>query len=528
MRIKNYIFFAVFMAISFVANATTYYVRATGDDTNAGTSSETALLTVSKALDKATSDGDIIDISGTVNFYNETPVAKVISKNIIMQGDNKSTAIILGLLSGAENISPIRIGTASGDVVVAAPIVTIQNLTFKDFDSAAETGAGVTGGVINFILGNFTCMNVNFENNTAYYGGAISVRNYIKDNAASSVVLIQDCYFYNNRALKTTTAPYSNGGAVSVYAVASTALNTFDVTIDRCAFESNTAEYSGSALRCRIDAAPNAYNKILVRNSTFVDNINKNGGVNSNISANQAAVYVEQTAAGARYGEVKFINNTIAYNKTEKTSGIAGFLSDFCPIVTVINNIFYSNYNSAATPMNYSYRSQATIVESRNNITNGHYEGLNNATAYSDNILTVTAEQLKLATREDLADNGGETKTLSLGSGSIAINGGYLTGAPVVDQRGATRVGTPDVGAYESLGIFSSVENTPTDLNLFIKIVKNGIAADKECDVQVFSVEGRKIRQEKMFNGQILPLQSGIYVINAVLNNRRYIQKVIL
>ena len=43
---------------------------------------------------------------------------------------------------------------------------------------------------------------------------------------------------------------------------------------------------------------------------------------------------------------------------------------------------------------------------------------------------------------------------------SPAINAGTASGAPATDQRGQARVGTPDIGAYET-GF-----ETPTDITL--------------------------------------------------------------
>ncbi|MGH2934953.1 MAG: choice-of-anchor Q domain-containing protein [Gaiellaceae bacterium] len=48
-----------------------------------------------------------------------------------------------------------------------------------------------------------------------------------------------------------------------------------------------------------------------------------------------------------------------------------------------------------------------------------------------------------------LADNGGPTKTLALQSGSPAIDGGDGSACPATDQRGVSRSGVCDVGAYE-------------------------------------------------------------------------------
>ncbi len=48
-----------------------------------------------------------------------------------------------------------------------------------------------------------------------------------------------------------------------------------------------------------------------------------------------------------------------------------------------------------------------------------------------------------------LADNGGPTQTHALLTGNAAINAGTTSGAPAVDQRGFTRDGSPDIGAFE-------------------------------------------------------------------------------
>ena len=49
-----------------------------------------------------------------------------------------------------------------------------------------------------------------------------------------------------------------------------------------------------------------------------------------------------------------------------------------------------------------------------------------------------------------LADYGGQTQTRALLNGSPAIDAGENTGAPATDQRGVTRIGTVDIGAFEA------------------------------------------------------------------------------
>ncbi|HEX8078155.1 MAG TPA: CSLREA domain-containing protein, partial [Chthoniobacterales bacterium] len=51
-----------------------------------------------------------------------------------------------------------------------------------------------------------------------------------------------------------------------------------------------------------------------------------------------------------------------------------------------------------------------------------------------------------------LVDNGGPTQTIALLPGSLAINAGSDAAAPVRDQRGYTRTGVSDIGAFEFAG----------------------------------------------------------------------------
>src|ERR1019366_578334 len=51
-----------------------------------------------------------------------------------------------------------------------------------------------------------------------------------------------------------------------------------------------------------------------------------------------------------------------------------------------------------------------------------------------------------------LGNYGGPTQTMALLPGSPSINAGTSTGAPTTDQRGDSRVGAVDIGAFESQG----------------------------------------------------------------------------
>ena len=69
------------IALAIPAFATTYYVNdATGNDGNSGTAPDAALKTIAKGVEKATTDGDVIEVAaGTYTISSQITVAKAIT-----------------------------------------------------------------------------------------------------------------------------------------------------------------------------------------------------------------------------------------------------------------------------------------------------------------------------------------------------------------------------------------------------------------------------------------------------------------
>lgn len=410
----------IFVALSYMSvNATTYFVRsASGADTNDGLSVGTAFQTLDKVFSLTLANGDIIDISGTFDYY----VAKTLTKSITIQGTNKASAIIQGLTGSKKRC--FGIGDATN-----FPTVTIENVTFQNFDYF-DDAVSTIGGVLNVTAGSsLICRNVNFLNNQAYSGGAIA-------NAGSAT--FEDCYFYGNKTIRRTGATNADGAVINV----STTSGDVSLVVKRCLFEANSTQNIASAVRFK-STSTGAVN-LLIENSTFFGNVVKSPST----STTAGCLLVDVTSDNST---VKVINNTIAFNTSEvnNTAARAGIsIAGSDNKLVLINNILYSNTNAANT--NISISTSFKMKESRNNITNQTYDFAVNTMADMafNNTGSVTEEQLGLATI--LADNGGATKTLVINAPSVAVNGGYATGAPTVDQRNITRVGNPDVGAYEN------------------------------------------------------------------------------
>lgn len=190
---------------------------------------------------------------------------------------------------------------------------------------------------------------------------------------------------------------------------------------------------------------------------------NHNGGTgfldltNVTISGNTA-----QSAGGGIYTRdaVTIVNSTITLNTADTGGGIRTLGGG--AVVDLQNSIIAGNIGiSANSDLEGNYSSSGN-----NLIGDGTGQsGLNNGTN-SDQVGTSGTPIDPLLGA--LTDNGGPTLTHALLAGSTAINAGKSAGAPTSDQTGATRDGSPDIGAVEyvpSLLAYESFDYPATTLN---------------------------------------------------------------
>jgi hypothetical protein len=510
MKTKSLLIALIFV-LAMAANATTYYVRSTGGlDTNDGLSSGSPFLTLAKAFDlPALADGDVIDISGTFTYA----TSKVFTKSVTLKGTDKSAAIVEGVTGAYKNCFNFGSINAATGLPTSTPNITIENVTFQNFDYLNAAGTAGYGGALYVQVGvTLTCRNVDFINNLAYTGGAVF--------AKGGALTFEDCYFQNNRAMR-ISGLYSGGGAINTQAAVNMGspavpnTNNLSLVLDRCLFDGNTSDYLGSSIRYETlftDAsiAPG----LLIQNCTFTANKITTLGVNTG-----GSVHINAVSPAA---DVKLINNTIAYNSSEisTTGSIVGIniiTGASANKVTLINNILFSNFNAEPTPASISLASSVNLKESRNNIIDSDFnftaKTTNGATMASGNVNSVTSEQLLLAA--SLANNGGATKTLSLGEGSVAINAGYADGAPTVDQRNMVRTGIPDIGAFDTgaLSGFTSVNLGKVNYSQLKGMAIFTNLSDFQS-VKVFTVSGQKIADENLSGSTfIMNKNPGLYLV---------------
>jgi hypothetical protein len=509
--------FALFFVLAMVAKATTYYVRSIGgSDTNDGLSSGSPFLTLGKAFDlPALADGDVIDISGTFTYA----TSKNLTKSITIQGTDKSTAIVEGIAGAYKNCFIFGGVNSSTGLPTSTPVITIENVTFQNFDNLNALGNAGNGGAFFVQVGvTLTCRNLNFINNQAYSGGAI--------RAFGGVLTFEDCFFKNNRA-KRINGLYSDGGVFNFQIAATMGspavpnTNNLSVVIDRCLFEGNTSDRYGAALSFITQIPGSVVPGILVQNSTFTGNeVTVRGDLNS------GTIYIQESTQNA---EVKLINNTIAYNSSKistsnATAGIYILNTSSANKFTLINNIIFSNYNAEATPKSIAIKTgqPLPLTESRNNIIDYNFNfttnTTNGATMASDNVSSVTSGQLLLA--ENLANNGGTTKTLSLGASSAAVNAGYVTGVPIVDQRIVPREGTPDVGAFEyvtptTIATSEAASFLGLTSGSIVTVLNGGtLSIDEPTTIHSLTIE----RGGKVTNNSGQTLETSTFTINSDVN----------
>ncbi|MEI8291273.1 MAG: putative Ig domain-containing protein [Verrucomicrobiota bacterium] len=123
------------------------------------------------------------------------------------------------------------------------------------------------------------------------------------------------------------------------------------------------------------------------------------------------------------------------YTASSNGSGIAGGIFNYQGTVNILGSII-SGDTASSNPDLYGIFSSLGY---------NLFGNTNNATGF-----TIYDMVNQSANLDALADNGGMGRTHALLPGSLAINAGPPTGAPSVDQRGASRLlNRPDIGALE-------------------------------------------------------------------------------
>lgn len=375
----------------------------------------------------------------------------------------------------------------TGDVAVTG-YTLLKNLTIigegvgSTYIQAASTANSATSCVFTIN------QDINFQNLTIRYGynvnqaensGGITVM----DNTRNNIVTFDRCSIEYNRIDNGTTTNYNFAGGI--YLRGNTSYHP-NVTITNTTFHHNSANgkaYGAGALYSLQS------NTITINGSTFHDNSGTDGSnfgvgyhnvagaigffrfntvkvTNSTFTANSA-----ETSGGAIlcwYNYTYLTNNTIAWNTVTSASGKGGgvylvFFQQSPGQCYLENNIIANNtVNGVGEDLNFNTDSQASSIHDNGGNIIEYYTG---SSIMLSSVTNILGDQANLNLSSTLAINDASTgvETLALSSGSVAIDAGLsavngVVSVPTLDQRGATRSGTTDIGAFEFGGTGLPIE----------------------------------------------------------------------
>ena len=384
-----------------------------------------------------TADSGAGSLRQAIAEANGTPAADTINFNVPLTDPNCSAsgvcAITLtgdvitvqatgGSLTVANQMGAGKLLISGNDASRVFEVGEGANLTLDNLTITRGVGSIVSGpqggifGVVRNFRGTLTIMNSVFVQNsggivisTEAFGnsGVLNVLNTsVSDNAGVGI------YFTNS---------LSSGGTANI--VNSTISN--NAAAGAGGGNGGGIYFLGSQLR--------------ITNSTISGNSNSQGG----------GIFAAVAPGTSATGLILLTNSTITANSATSGGGIHVFQAN----IKLRNTIVAGNTSSAGTPdFNFQFGSATSL--GNNLIGNSTNTGSPNGQWLASDILNQDARL------PPLADNGGLTKTHALLPDSPAINRGnncVLTAngcgdnnpAVPTDQRGVSRAGAVDIGAFE-------------------------------------------------------------------------------
>ncbi|MBX2882008.1 MAG: DUF4347 domain-containing protein, partial [Granulosicoccus sp.] len=358
--------------------------------------------------------GTYVLASGDMDITNPVSITGDSASNTILDAGDNSRIFDIKNLTGVVQISNLTLmngseNGAGGAIAIDQAEVVINDSIFDDNEStnndggAIQAGPGSTLTISNSVFsqntavkdggaiyseGVLTLDTVDFLDNSGDRGGAVN-------HKSLELFTVVDSYFYDNQAVK-------DGGAI---------FSEKQITVSGSLFESNDADDDGGAIH-----AEEAFSIV---NSTFYGNTADDLG---------GAIHTIGSVGPYSVDSVTFVLNE-GFGGAVYHEGGAEF--------RITNSLFEGNVG----PGNHSSIG-GVITSGGFNLFDSGVHPIDATTAPTD-ILGVSANV------GALEDNGGPQKTVSLNSGSPAINSG---GSMTIDATGVVRNEIADIGSYEFSG----------------------------------------------------------------------------
>lgn len=210
------------------------------------------------------------------------------------------------------------------------------------------------------------------------------------------------------------------GGGIFFTTAVDAGLNMENCTISNCRTQGDEAKGGGIAL----------LGNLVLKNCTLYNNYSEDGGSALDVYDELSYVDIEHC--------------TIVGNVTDGTAApiYAGGLNLFTsPGVTIKNSIVAGNLHGTTTIKDFTTSPGCVFASQGYNLSTSNLPVSVGSDLQSKDLLT----QVKVSA---LGDYGGGIQTCPLQSGSLAIDA--ASSAVLLDQRGNSRVGIADIGAYEA------------------------------------------------------------------------------
>ena len=403
--------------------------------------------------------------------------------------------------------------TFTGNITTDAVFDTGQPQDFLRGFGGAIYADRATPGPPSTVLGSIILRNCNFENNKARSeGGACYLYTDPTDN-----VLIENCNFNNNEV---SALPGGSGGAAAGAVSQMNDSKNRGFVVRNSTFSNNKSTEGAGAVRI-------FWADTKIENCTFFNNRGELTVSNGYGANGGALAFYEVTNSS-----VEITNNTFAQNYAGWVGGaIVGPSS-----VKIKNNIFLNNTSgNGGNNWQIQQHSSDAMIDLGGNIQfpNKYTNNFNDYNVSSS--VTIANAQLIA-----LANNGGFAPTMALPSSSPAINAGVgCSTSPLTDQRGATRVGVCDSGAFEFNGVLNAANfvtekqhlvlyPNPSNDGVFFIEIPNEVSASG-IQIEVVSIEGKLVLQKVFFDKKFsfaLP-QKGFFILKVIQNEGVFTAKII-
>jgi len=408
-------------------------------------------------------------VTGTITLGSALPA--IAHPNLTINGPGAANLTVSG-----NNLYRV-LSIASGSYNVSISGLTLANGYIKAADTTAMSGTnqapdGLGGGLYSLSTGTVNVTDCAITNNTAQGGNATGGTNAYGGDGRGAGIYLQ------GSTAKLTRCTISNNSALGGLAMGGTT-QTLDgtgigggihktnasLTVEDCTIANNITDRIAGSVLSSFTAAQGAglYNggsgALSVTGSTFSGNRRPNtltlqGAAITNQASNITWTLTNSTFSGnigsntiahiQPNGTLTMVNCTVANNTLSTTNTAAGAISVHSGSILNLKNTILGNNSDGP-----NIRTLGTVTSQGNNFdsdgTTGFTDGVNG------DIVGTSVNKID-PLLSILGNYGGLTQTQALLPGSPAINAGTSSGAPATDQRGITRVGNTDIGAFESRG----------------------------------------------------------------------------